>query len=372
MRLLQLLRRPQAELDAPLWLSRATVILVVAVAAVAPLVSAPYVNFDRSMVLVYIVVGLGLNLLTGNTGQISLGHGFFFALGAYLSAVLVENHGVPYLLLIPIAFVAGYLVGYLFGLPALRLHGLQLALATLGLALVTPAVIKRFEHITDGQAGINIFGGEAPEFTGLARDQWVYYLCLVVALVAYLAVRRLATGRIGRSLIGIRDYEAVATTLGVSTTRTKTTVFAFSAALAGVGGVLYSFVVQYVGPEAFGLPLAIAFITMIVVGGLGTVPGVVFGAFFVVYVPQWTADINQSAAGITYGVALILFIFVLPYGVISLVRRALGPVIARIPGRRPGGPAAAKHDGTAPAGEPTRMEGKRPAREPVATDLRTS
>ncbi|WP_280425901.1 branched-chain amino acid ABC transporter permease [Nocardia carnea] len=334
MNILDKLRQPRAELDAPVWLSRATVILVVLVAAVAPLVSAPFVNFDRSMVLVYIVVGLGLNLLTGNTGQISLGHGFFFALGAYLSAVLVENHGVPYLLLIPLAFAVCYIVGYLFGLPALRLHGLQLALATLGLALVTPAVIKRFEHVTDGHAGINIFAAEAPEFTGLERDQWVYYLCLAVALVAYLAVRRLATGRIGRSLLAIRDYEAVATTLGVPTTRTKTTVFAFSAALAGVGGVLYSFVVQYVGPEAFGLPLAIAFITMIVVGGLGTVPGVVFGAFFVVYVPQWTADIDQSAAGITYGAALILFIFVLPYGVVSLARWGLGPMIAAVPGRR--------------------------------------
>ncbi|WP_213575770.1 branched-chain amino acid ABC transporter permease [Rhodococcus sp. USK13] len=335
MRIVELLRRPRAELDPPRWLARATVALVVLVASVAPLVSAPYVNFDRSMVLVYVVVGLGLNLLTGNTGQISLGHGFFFAVGAYLSAVLVENHDVPYLLLLPIAFAVCYVIGYLFGLPALRLHGLQLALATLGLALVTPAVIKRFEHVTDGQAGINIAGAEPPGFSGLERDQWVYYLCLVVAALAYLVVRRLSTGRIGRSLIGIRDYEAVATTLGVPATRTKTTVFALSAALAGVGGVLYSFVVQYVGPEAFGLPLAIAFITMIVIGGLGTVPGVVFGAFFVQYVPQWTAEINQSAAGMTYGAALIVFIFVLPYGVISLVRWALGPLVSRIPGTRP-------------------------------------
>ncbi|MGN2637743.1 branched-chain amino acid ABC transporter permease [Nocardia takedensis] len=341
MTILRQLRVPRAELDAPLWLSRTTVVLVVLVAAVAPLISAPYVNFDRSMVLVYIVVGLGLNLLTGNTGQISLGHGFFFALGAYLSAVLVQNHGVAYPLLFPLAFAVCYAVGYLFGLPALRLHGLQLALATLGLALVTPAVIKRFEHVTDGQAGINVFAAEPPAATGLERDQWVYYLCLAVALLAYLVVRRLAAGRIGRSLIAIRDYEAVATTLGVPATRTKTTVFALSAALAGVGGVLYSLVVQYVGPEAFGLPLAIAFITMIVVGGLATTPGVVFGAFFVVYVPQWTAEINQSAAGIIYGAALILFIFVLPYGVLSLVRLGLGPLVARIPGRRHGGRASA-------------------------------
>ena len=331
MRIVELLRRPRAELDPPRWLARATVAAVILVTAVAPLVSAPYVNFDRSMVLVYVVVGLGLNLLTGNTGQISLGHGFFFAVGAYLSAVLVENHDVPYLMLLPVAFAVCYVIGYLFGLPALRLHGLQLALATLGLALVTPAVIKRFEHVTDGQAGINIAGAEPPAFSGLERDQWVYYLCLVVALIAFFVVRRLSTGRIGRSLIAIRDYEAVATTLGVPATRTKTTVFALSAALAGVGGVLYSFVVQYVGPEAFGLPLAIAFITMIVIGGLGTVPGVVFGAFFVQYVPQWTAEINQSAAGITYGAALIVFIFVIPYGLISVIRWVLAPLVNKIP-----------------------------------------
>ncbi|QSE94844.1 branched-chain amino acid ABC transporter permease [Rhodococcus pseudokoreensis] len=334
MRIVELLRRPRAELDPPRWLARATVAVVILVTAVAPLVSAPYVNFDRSMVLVYVVVGLGLNLLTGNTGQISLGHGFFFAVGAYLSAVLVENHDVPYLLLLPVAFAVCFVIGYLFGLPALRLHGLQLALATLGLALVTPAVIKRFEHVTDGQAGINIAGAEPPAFSGLERDQWVYYLCLVVALIAFFVVRRLSTGRIGRSLIAIRDYEAVATTLGVGATRTKTTVFALSAAFAGVGGVLYSFVVQYVGPEAFGLPLAIAFITMIVIGGLGTVPGVVFGAFFVQYVPQWTAEINQSAAGITYGAALIVFIFVIPYGLISVIRWVLAPLVNKIPGTR--------------------------------------
>ncbi len=126
MRIVELLRRPRAELDPPRWLARATVAVVLLVTAVAPLVSAPYVNFDRSMVLVYVVVGLGLNLLTGNTGQISLGHGFFFAVGAYLSAVLVENHDVPYLLLLPVAFAVCFVIGYLFGLPALRLHGLQL------------------------------------------------------------------------------------------------------------------------------------------------------------------------------------------------------------------------------------------------------
>lgn len=334
MKVLDSLRRPRAELDAPQWLKYSTAAAILGVAMILPLVSAPFVNFDRSMVLVYVVVGLGLNLLTGNTGQISLGHGFFFAMGGYGSAVLIENYDVPYLWVLPIAFAGCFIVGYLFGIPALRLPGLQLALATLGLALITPAVIKRFDSVTGGQAGINVHAAAPPAWTGLARDQWVYYVCLAVAVLGYVLVRRLAAGRVGRSLIAIRDYEAVATTLGVATARTKTTVFAVSAAYAGVAGVLYSIVVQYVGPEAFGLPLAIAFITLIVVGGLGTVPGVIFGAFFVQYVPQLTASINQSAAGITYGVALILFIFVLPHGVLSAVRWGLGPLVGKVPGKR--------------------------------------
>ncbi|NYG59755.1 branched-chain amino acid transport system permease protein [Nocardioides daedukensis] len=298
-----------------------------------PMVSAPYVNFDRSMVLVFVVVGLGLNLLTGLTGQISLGHGAFFALGAYLSATLVNEYAWNYLAVVPLAAVVAWALGYLVGRPVLRFSGLQLALVTLSLALITPSIIKAFDDITHGQEGIILDTAEPPGAVGLERDQWVYYLCLAAAIATYVVCQRLASGRVGRSLIAIRDNETVGATLGVRAAVIKTRVFALSTALAGVAGVLYTWVVQFVGPDAFGLTLAITFIILIVVGGLGAMPGVVFGALFVVYVPTYTASLDQSAAGLSFGVALLFFMFLLPTGVIGLVR-----VIARglTRGRRKG------------------------------------
>ncbi|MGY2084026.1 branched-chain amino acid ABC transporter permease [Blastococcus sp. SYSU DS0539] len=327
------LRQAQAPLDAPGWLRYAVFAAVVVVAVLIPLNSPPYVNFDLSMVMIYAVVGMGLNLLTGFNGQISLGHSAFFATGAYVGAVLIQE-GWHYLAVLPVAIVATFVLGYLFGMPALRLQGLQLALVTLALAIVTPAAIKRLDGITQGQEGINVFTAQPPEWTGLARDQWVYLLCLVAVVAAWILTRRLSTGRIGRSLVAVRDHETVARTLGVRSSRTKTTVFAISAAYTGVGGVLYVYAVQFVGPDSFGLVMAIAFISLIVVGGLGTLGGAVLGAFFITYVPEWTADVNQAAAGLVYGLSLILFMFVMPFGIAGLARAVLRPFVDRLPGRR--------------------------------------
>ncbi|WP_460800005.1 branched-chain amino acid ABC transporter permease [Nocardioides pacificus] len=336
------LRESQAVLDAPIWLRAAVFVAVAGAAALVPFNSAPYVNFDLSMVMIYAVVGMGLNLLTGFNGQISLGHSAFFATGAYVAAVLIQE-GWHYLAVLPVAVVATFVLGYLFGLPALRLQGLQLALVTLALAIVTPAAIKRLDDFTQGQEGISLYTAEPPEWTGLERDQWVYLLCLAAVLVAWILTRRLATGRIGRSLVAVRDNETVARTLGVRSSRTKTAVFAISAAYTGVGGVLYVYVVQFVGPDSFGLVMAIAFISLIVVGGLGTLSGAVFGAFFITYVPEWTADVNASAAGLVYGVSLILFMFVMPFGIAGLARAGLRPVVERIPGKR--GPLSSRSAG---------------------------
>ncbi|WP_051217909.1 branched-chain amino acid ABC transporter permease [Nocardioides insulae] len=327
------LRQAQPPLDAPVWLKWATFLGVLAVAVLVPLNSAPYVNFDLSMVMIYAVVGMGLNLLIGFNGQISLGHSAFFAIGAYIAAVGIQE-GWHYLAVLPVALVVTWVVGYLFGLPALRLGGLALALVTLGLAIVTPAAIKRLDEYTHGQEGINVYTATPPDWSGLERDQWVYFLCLVALALVWVITRRISTGRIGRSLIAVRDNETVARTLGVRSSRTKTAVFALSAAYAGLGGVLYVYVVQFVGPDSFGLVMAIAFISLVVVGGLGTLSGAILGAFFIVYVPEWTADINQAASGMAYGIALILFMFVMPFGLGGLVRALLRPIVERLPGRR--------------------------------------
>jgi branched-chain amino acid transport system permease protein len=220
---------------------------------------------------------------------------------------------------IPVAAVAGFAVGYLFGRPALRLQGLSLALVTLALALVTPAIIKRFDHVTQGSQGIVIDVANPPSWVSFERDQWVYYINLVLLVVAFVMCERLSRGRVGRSMIGIRDNENVAKTLGVRPADVKTNVLAVSSAPA-VGGVTYAYAIQYVGPDVFGLDLAIAFITMVVVGGLTSNLGVVLGAAFIVYVPSWTADINQSASGLSYGAVLVLCMLVLPFGMIGLLR----------------------------------------------------
>lgn len=330
---LKLLRIVQAPLDAPNWLRWTVFVLVVVVAVMIPLSSPTYVNFDLSMVMIYAIVGMGLNLLTGFNGQISLGHSAFFAVGAYIAAVLIKD-GWNYLLVLPIALVVCFILGYLFGLPALRLRGLQLALVTLALAIVTPALIKRLDSITKGQEGINIFLKDPPAWSGLATDQWVYMICLVAVAIVWVVTRRLSTGRVGRSLISIRDNELVSETLGVRSSRMKTAIFAVTAAYAGLAGVLYTYVVQFVGPDSFGLPLAIAFISIIVVGGLGTVSGAIFGAFFIQYVPTWTADVGDSAAGFVYGFALVLFMFVMPFGIGGLIRGIIRPIVRKIPGRR--------------------------------------
>ena len=207
---------------------------------------------------------------------------------------------------------------------------------TLGLAIITPAAIKRLGSVTDGQEGINVFTATAPTWSGLADDQWIYYLTLAGLVVAWAVMQRLTSGRIGRSLIAVRDNETVARTLGVRAAHTKTTTFALSGAFAGAAGVFYVYAVQFVGPDSFGLTMTIAFLSLIVIGGIGTVPGAIFGAFFIQYVPVVTESVNQSASGFTYGIALVVVMFVMPRGVVGLIRAVLRPVIAGLPGRRVG------------------------------------
>lgn len=329
----QRIRRMHLSLNLPIWLRAALWIVAISTLAIMPQVSAPYVNFDLSMVMVYAIVGFGLNLLTGYTGQISLGHTAFFAIGAYTAAILAQN-GVNYLLAIPVALIVCFVVGYLIGRPALRLRGLQLALVTIALAMITPAAIKRFDSVTHGQEGLSVSVAGAPEWTGLADDQFVYYLCLALALVSFVVARRLSRGSVGRSLVAIRQNEIVASTLGVRAATVKTQIFAISGAYAGLAGVAYVYVVQFVAPEAFGVHLAIAFLSLIVVGGLGTTTGAIIGAFFIHYVPTLTSSINQSASGIIYGGVLILFMFIAPYGIVGLIRYVLAPLVDRLPGRR--------------------------------------
>lgn len=292
-----------------------------------PFTATPYRVGQITLVIVIAIATLGLNMLTGYNGQISLGHGFFFAVGAYTSGVLIADHGWAYLPALLPAFAVTFVLGFLFGIPALRLEGLYLALVTLALAVMAPPLIRRFGDITGGSQGMSVPRPEAPGWTGLANDQWQYFLCLGVAVVLFLLARNLLHGRVGRGVKAIRDNHIAAETMGVNLAIFKTLIFAYSAAFAGVAGGLFSFVVGFLSPESFTLLRSIEFLTAAVVGGLATIFGPIFGALFTQFMPVYAADLNQAAPGVLYGVALIVVMFLMPGGVMGLFRRIRAAVV---------------------------------------------
>jgi branched-chain amino acid transport system permease protein len=302
---------------------------VVVVAVLIPFFFAPFRNNQFSLVLAYAVAVLGLNLLVGYNGQISLGHGFFFALGAYTSALLIAKESVPYLLTVPAAGLMAFAVGYLFGIPALRLRGLYLALVTLSLAVAAPQIIKRWGGLTGGTSGLTVNQPTAPGGI-VANDQWIYFVTLAIAAIMFVLAWNLVRGQTGRAIMAIRDNELPAKTMGIDVARVKTSVFAVSAGFAGVAGALYVFTVGFVAPESFTVTLSLGLLAAMVVGGLGSVPGAVFGAFFIEFVPNWAGDVNQALTGVIYGAVLIAFMFLLPGGVASL-----GTRIKRLTARKP-------------------------------------
>jgi branched-chain amino acid transport system permease protein len=302
---------------------------VVVVALLIPFLFGPYRVGQFTLVLTYAVAVLGLNLLVGYNGQISLGHGAFFALGAYTAAILIEKASVPYLLTLPASGALCFAAGYLFGVPALRLRGLYLALVTLGLAIALPQLIKRFDELTEGTQGLTVQQPESPSWLGLADDQFLYLLTLVVAAVMFVLAWNLTRGQLGRAIKAVRDGEIPAWTLGVNLAATKTRVFALGAAYAGVAGALYVFAIGFVAPEAFTLTVSFAFLAAVVVGGLATISGALLGALFIEFVPVYASDVNEALTGVIYGGVLIAFMWVLPEGAAGLPRRVRGLLARR-------------------------------------------
>jgi branched-chain amino acid transport system permease protein len=293
------------------------------------------------------VAALCLNLLVGYSGQISLGHGAFFALGAYSTAYLMARTGLPDLVAIPLAGVLAFAAGLLLGIPALRLRGHYLALVTLGVAVATPQLIKRFDGLTGGTQGLSAGSPAPPSWLGLAQDQYLYMIALVVTALALVMAANLVRGRVGRALVAIRSGEISARATGVNLTTFKLRTFALSAMLAGIGGTLYTYVVGFVAPESFTIAVSFVFLAAIVVGGLGTIAGAVFGALFIQFVPIYTSDVNEALAGVLYGGVLILFMYVLPGGVVGLWHRLFGWII-RPRRRRATGIAVAEEPELAP------------------------
>jgi branched-chain amino acid transport system permease protein len=322
---------------------------------------------------IYFIALLGLNLLTGFTGQISLGHGAFMLIGGYTTAILISNQEPPLELLghqftndmrdiwtIPIAGLVAGIVGFLFGFPALRLTGLYLALATFAIAVAAPAIVRRFNEFTGGGGGINlfdvpgrtkaevitdpvtfesrelgvdIFGINIPTF-----NEWLYYLCWSIALVMFGIVWFLLRGRFGRSLRAVRDSELAAASSGVNLARYKTLAFGISAFYAGVAGSLLAIATTFVNPDTFPITLSIFLLVGVVVGGLGSLWPLVFGAIFIHFMQiEWAQSAERvvpdflpllggidtdlpGAPAVAFGVILILIMLASPGGAAGLIR----------------------------------------------------
>lgn len=302
------------------------VLAVLLVAAVAlPFVVSNYRTFQFTLVLIYAIALLGLNMLTGYNGQISLGHGAFYAIGAYCTAVLMDKFGVPYWLTLPVAGAVCLLVGFLFGLPALRLEGLYLALATFALGVSLPGLLKyhRFETWTGGVQGIVIPKPEAPFGLPLKPDQWLYFFTLAVTLVMFALAWNLLRGRVGRAMVAIRDNHIAAEAMGVNNSIYKSLTFGVSAMYTGVAGGLSAIAIQFVAPDSFDIFLSIKFLVGIVIGGLASVSGALFGALFIQFIPNIADEISKAAPWAIFGLFLLGFVYLMPMGIAGALRMAV-------------------------------------------------
>ena len=298
-----------------------------------------YRTFQFTLVWVYAIALLGLNILTGYNGQVSLGHGAFYAIGAYVAAVLMDRFGVPYWLTVPVAGGVCLATGFLFGLPALRLEGLYLALATFALGVATPQLLKykHFEGWTGGVQGIVIAKPDAPFGLALSPDQWLYFFTLSVAVVMFVLGWNLLRGRVGRALVAIRDQPMAASVMGIDTALYKSLAFGVSAMYTGVAGALGAIAVQFVAPDSFSIFLSITLLVGVVVGGLASIAGPVFGAIFIQFVPNLADQVSKAAPWAIYGVFLIGFMFLMPMGINGAIRLGWARFRHRKAAQREGG-----------------------------------
>jgi branched-chain amino acid transport system permease protein len=298
-----------------------------------------------TLVAVYVIALLGLNILTGYSGQISLGHGAFVGVGAYVTALLSLGRpgleafaldppswlplgdGMRPIFTIPIAALITGVIGLLVGIPALRLGGISLALATLALAVSFPILMKRYAEVTGGGGGLNLNLPETPFGWDISTRDWLYYEAWVTAGILFLVAWLLVRGRIGRAWRATRDGEVAATSSGVNPALYKTFAFGVSAAYAGAAGALFAIEIAYVNPDTFPVGFSILLLASAVIGGLGSLAGAVFGAILYEFLPIYSqkpplisSEFADQAPAVVFGVFLIVIMLLLPGGVAGLLR----------------------------------------------------
>jgi branched-chain amino acid transport system permease protein len=310
-----------------LWVALAILALLPLIGGKTGLIS-NYSFLQLSLMIVYAIAVLGLILLTGFNGQISLGHGAFFAVGAYTAAILIDQWNWPFWATLPLAALSCFVVGYLFGLPALRLEGHYLALATFALAVAVPQFLKyrHFEAFTHGVQGINIFKSPPPFGLPLSSDQWMYLVVLAIAVLMFWIARNLLDSRTGRALRAIRDHSMAASTMGINVSHYKAVTFGISALYTGIAGALHAVIFEFVAPDSFRFELSIAILVGAVVGGIASLPGAVIGGVFVQVIEKYADALTKKITAAVhlplelepwtiYGIALIVLMYTMPMGV---------------------------------------------------------
>jgi branched-chain amino acid transport system permease protein len=288
-----------------------------------PLFIGRYAIYIANLMAIYIIVAVGLNLLTGTTGQISIGHSAFLAIGAYSSALLTSKIGIPFLIALPLSGLITAIAGIIVGIPALRIGGFYLAIATMSFAFIIDELIVQMHTLTRGSAGLPVVPPQIGPIL-FKSDTSKYYLIVPISVMMVSGAKNLMRTRIGRAFIAIRESEIAAQTMGIHLAKYKVISFAVSAFYAGIGGSLFAHLVTFINPGHFTLMESITFLTMIVVGGLGSILGSIIGAIFITILPELIRlakdllphqlRVQEGLQAFVYGWILIIFILFEPQG----------------------------------------------------------
>lgn len=304
-----------------------SIIILLIFIVVPPILNIPnptMMVFD--LAAIYAIVALGLNILMGYAGQISLGHGAFLAIGAYTSAILNVRLGIPFWFTLPIAGLVTAFIGFLLGIPALRLKGHYLAIATMGFGVAVVQIAMRWDSLTGGYSGIK---PEKPILFGYKFSSYLsyYYIILAVLVLLIILTHNIMKTKLGRSWMAMRDSESAAVAYGINLSYSKTVAFAISAFYTGLAGGLYGHLIGFMTPydSAFSIMQSLYFLAMIVIGGMGSIPGSILGAVLITLLPEYTSRLPlNNLSQVLTGVILILVVMFFPNGLISLFGKIRG------------------------------------------------
>ncbi len=294
------------------WISALVVLLIM------PLFLGKYSVFLLSLLSIYALVSLGLNLLMGYTGQIAAGHAGFLAIGAYVTAIVTANlEWLPCPLTLLLAGTISGLIGFLLGIPILRLKGFYIAMATLAFGVVISEIILQWSSVTGGDDGFSVPTARIGSFV-FDSDFKLFYLIIPVTVIMTLLAKNLVNGYIGRAFIALRESEVAAQTIGVDLAKYKTIAFAISAFYTGVAGGLFAYLITFLSPDAFTIELSIDFIAMIVIGGMGSILGSIIGAVILTGIQQAFAGLLDLQI-LIFGLSLIIFMIFMPRGIVGML-----------------------------------------------------